>query len=216
MKCRKRKGFSLIELLVAIVVLGILGAITIAAGSAAQQRARITSAMTVFDDYKSAFNTAVMDHPGLVNDRLDTWTAPDGTGIGATYSSKDAFARLVANMNRALSTELKLTWNDTNKCYESTGEDPWGGKYVLLECPSDATTDDKWDPTTTDNQAAMRMSIWCTGIDPYIVVPESGVVTVRDISVGIVIEDKAGNLNYTTHGAQDGLKPFTDNIIHIQ
>lgn len=214
MERKKRKGFSLVELLVAIVVLGILGAITITAGTSAQRRARITSAMTVFDDYKAAFNTAVMDHAGLVNDREDAWN--EALNSGLTYSSKEGFARLVANMNRSLSTELKLVWNDTGKYYESTGNDPWGGKYVLLECPSDAATDMYWDPTQPANKAAMRMSIWCTGIDSDIIIPESGVVKVRDISVGIVIKDEAGDLSYVTHGASDEALPFIDNIIHIQ
>ena len=86
-KKQSRKGFSLIELLVAIVVLAILGTITITAGTSAQRRARITSAMTVFSDYRSAFNTAIMDHPGLVNDREELWVGPDGTDTGVMYTS---------------------------------------------------------------------------------------------------------------------------------
>lgn len=216
---KKRKGFSLIELLVAIVVLAILGAITITAGTSAQRRARITSAMTVFDDYKNAFNTAVMDHAGLVNDREDAWM--NVIKNGGTYSSKDGFARLVSNMNNSLSPDLKLVWNDDGY-WESVGSDPWGGKYVMLECPTESALDmwaqqsleDYWK--AIGNKANIRCSIWCTGIDPHIIQPESGTVTVRDISVGIVLRDDAGAITFETHGATNGLLPFTDNIIHMQ
>lgn len=212
---KARKGFSLIELLVAIVVLAILGAITITAGTAAQRRARVTSAMTVFDDYKSAFNTAVMDHPGLVNDREDAWTAPDGTGTGTTYTSKASFDRLVGYMNNSLSNDLQLTWN-VDGYYESKGNDPWGGKYVLLEYPGSDRTE-YWDFSTFDNKAALRLSIWCTGPDSDIIVPDvtDGNVTVRDHSVGITIQDVSGNISSETHGSTTESKPFLDSKIHI-
>lgn len=227
---RKRKGFSLVELLVAIVVLGILGAITITAGTSAQRRARVTSAMTVFDDYKNAFNTAIMDHAGLVNDREDAWT--EAMNNGMTYSSHEGFARLVGNMNRVLSNELSLVWNDTGKYWESVGNDPWGGKYVLLECPVDTdVSSDKeyyWDPTQAQNKACLRCSIWCTGNDPHIIVPEAGIVTIRDISIGISLRyetlyqdpttgvRRETGIHYTTHGAQDGDMPYIDQTIHVQ
>lgn len=218
MKGRKaRKGFSLIELLVAIIVLGILGAITIVAGSAAQQRARVTSAMTVFSDYKTAFNTAVMDHPGLVNDRENTWKGSDGTGDGSTYTSQEAFKRVVAYMNRALSENLQLELSEDGKYYQSRGNDPWGGKYVLLEYP-EVEGISYWDPTQVGSRNSMRFSIWCTGPDSDIVVPDAnGIVTVRTFSIGIAIVDAAGDITFQTHGAQDGdQKPFTDATIHIQ
>ncbi len=214
-----RKGFSLIELLVAIVVLAILGAITITAGTSAQQRARVTSAMTVFDDYKSAFNTALMDHPGLVNAREEAWMALDDAGNpdnGVTYTTKKAYDRLVTFMNRSLADNLKLTWN-AEGYYESAGEDPWGGKYVLLEYPgSDAAT--YWDFTQPTNQATLRVSIWCTGPDSDIVLPDESTncVTIRKFSVGLTLINQAGNLSFETQGASDGEKPFTDALIQIK
>lgn len=213
---KQRKGFSLIELLIAIVVLAILGAITITAGSAAQQRARVTSAMTVFDDYKAAFNTAIMDHPGLVNDREDTWLLPDGSGDGSAYTSVEAFKRLVGYMNKSLSEEQKLVVSADGKYYESVGNDPWGGKYVLLEYP-EVNGLTYWDPTTATAKASMRISIWCTGCDSDIVVPDAtGVSTVRDYSKGIVIVDAAGDITSQTHGASDESIPFLDGKIHIK
>lgn len=211
---KARKGFSLIELLVAIVVLAILGAITITAGTAAQRRARVTSAMTVFDNYRLAFNTAVMDHPGLVTDREDAWVAPDGTGTGALYTSKESFDRLVGYMNRSLSLDLQLTWN-ADGYYESSGNDPWGGKYVLLEYPG-SDSPDYWDFSTFDNKAALRLSIWCTGPDSDIIIPDGdNCVLIRDHSVGIAIQDVSGNITSETHGSTTEVRPFLDSKIRI-
>lgn len=216
---KKRKGFSLIELLVAIVVLAILGTITITAGSSAQRRARVTAAMTVFDDYKNAFNTAILSHAGLVTDPEDAWK--ESITGGTAYSSKNSYARLVKNMNDSLSPDLKLVWNDAGY-WESAGSDPWGGKYIMLEYPVDPA-DDKWSLQATEaywedigNRASLRCSIWCSGIDPHIVIPESGTVEVRDISVGMVMRNDAGTITFKSHGATNGELPFEGNIIYVQ
>lgn len=208
-KKQSRKGFSLIELLVAIVVLAILGTITITAGTAAQRRARVTSAMTVFSDYRSAFNTAIMDHPGLVNDREELWVGPDGTDTGVMYTSKEAFKRLVGYMNSSLSADLQLVPSADGPYYESKGNDPWGGKYVMLEYPDIPGGLSYYDPTQPHSKATICMSIWCTGVDSDIIIPdENGLVTVRDFSVGIAVMDHAGDLSSETHGSTDVSKPF--------
>lgn len=234
---KARKGFSLIELLIAIVVLAILGAITLVAGSSAQKRARITSAMTVFDNYKAAFDTAVMDHPGLVNDRLDNWVWKDESvspAVERPYNTVQAYKRLVGLMNKSLSDELKFVPSADGRYYESVGTDPWGGKYVLLEYPVVGDVS-YFDPTQANSQASLRFSIWCTGLDSDIIKPDAasapsttdpalsaealarivGWVRVRDYSVGITLNDTAGNFSYVTHGSNDGPYPYTDAYIPI-
>lgn len=231
-KQKARRGFSLIELLIAIVVLSIIGAITAFAGISAQRRARITSAMTVFDNYKNAFNTALMDHPGMVNDRYDDFTAKDGSLAGTVYTSVSAYEKLVGLMNRSLSDELQLSLNSSGLYYESAGEDPWGGKYVLHCYPEKEGVTDYWyfgEDGSTDpsrqalaiaNKSTMRVSIWCSGLDSDIILPDSdGRIIIRDISVGIGLVDEAGTFTYTTHGGSDNVLAYKDHIIrskHIQ
>ncbi len=222
---KSRKGFSLVELLIAVAVLGILGAITFVAGSSAQRRARVTSAMTAFDDYRSAFDTAIMDHPGVVTDRSDLWEkgTAEGGAPGAQYTSKDAFANIVQLMNKSLDDKLTLEWDDGLKAYASRGEDPWGGKYVLLEYPEKVGDNifdlTKTPPDTGAYRATMCFSIWCTGPDAGIVDPSDPAVSVNtsvsDGSVGCTYMDKAGDLISEMHGAQDGELPFTGSVIHF-
>lgn len=217
---KARKGFSLVELLIAIVVLAIIGGITIVAGTSAQKRARITSAMTVFDNYASAFNTAVMDHPGLVNDRADAWAASLAPSDAVPYSTLGAYSRLVGYMNKSLSDELRLVPSEDKTHYESVGNDPWGGKYVLLEYPE--IGGEVFDPESSSNQATMKISIWCTGLDSDIIPPKSDTpitnydpVEIRDYSVGVVLMDRAGDITKETQGSVDEDPPFLGATIPI-
>lgn len=61
-----RKGFSLVELLIAVVVLGILGAMLIAAGTAAQNKARVSVASNDIDSVRNAVYTAFMMKPQVM------------------------------------------------------------------------------------------------------------------------------------------------------
>lgn len=206
---RRRLGFSLVELIIAIVVLAILGTITFAAGSSSQKRARITAAMTVLDDYESAFETAMLNHAGIANDRKAEWT----NNSGATgYSSERAFSRLVEEMNKALSADKQFKWDSANKYWVSTGTDPWGGNYLLLEHP----TATYWDASVEANKATMSCSIWASGADDNIRTPVDGHVTVTTDSVGMAIISKQGTITKETYGDINGPKSFTGNTIHVQ
>ena len=70
-----RKGFSLVELLIAVVVLGILGAMLIAAGTAAQNKARVSVASNDIDSVRNAVYTAFMMKPQVMQytDNTDNW-----------------------------------------------------------------------------------------------------------------------------------------------
>ena len=92
-----------------------------------------------------------------------------------------------------------------------------------------------FDPNEANSQASIRFSIWCTGLDSDIVKadPSSAPTTVtpalssdaltrivgwsrvHDYSVGITLNDTAGNFTYATHGSNDGPYPYTDAYIPI-
>lgn len=197
---KKRRGFSLVELLIAVVVLGILAAMVINSGLSAQKRARNTAALTALKDYEAAFSTACMTHPGIMMDREDAWG--DGTG----YTTKAAMERVLSYMNEGLESSLQIGWSDTNSRYESVGEDPWGGKYIITEFPLVAEDAPGYSPVEAGGpaEAAMRLAVFSTGGDASI--EEAKVV--HDGSVGVALSYKGGYVNAFYQGVNESY-PFS-------
>lgn len=175
----KKLGFSLVELLVAIAVLGILTTLVIVSGSSAQQKARVTKMLSHYDGYASAFSETVLTYPGVMHDRkkiIDSSTPP-----GNSYSSKDGLSRVVFEINRLVDSDLQFVWNDEWKCYVSHGKDPWGGRYILTEYPQTNAADTDRYMAVGDYESCMSCSIWVEG-------PDHGIVS------GIIGEDSMGVL----------------------
>lgn len=123
---KARKGFSLVELLIAVVVLGILGAMLIAAGTAAQNKARISVASNDIDSARNAIYTALMMNPSVAG----------YTDATATATNWD---KAVVDL---INAELDETWQwdpiggtFTGKsgpvAQTRTMRDPWGNPYTL-------------------------------------------------------------------------------------
>lgn len=197
---KKRRGFSLIELLIAVVVLGILAAMVVNSGLSAQKKARATAALTALKDYEAAFSTAVMTHPGIMTDREKAWG--DGTG----YTTKKAMERVLSYMNESLETDLQLGWNDAATRYESVGEDPWGGKYIITEFPLVAEDATGYNPTEAGSpaEAAMRLAIFATGVDGSIEEDKK----VHDGSIGVGLEYRHGYVSSYFQGVSESY-PFS-------
>ena len=71
----KRAGFTIVELLIVIVVIGILAAITIVAFNGIQQRGRNSQTITAVKDYTKIYMAYALDHsayPGTGNYCLGT------------------------------------------------------------------------------------------------------------------------------------------------
>lgn len=200
-------GFSLVELLIAVVVLAILTGLVLNSGSAAQRKARITTAMTALENYNSAFSTVVLNHPGIMMDREDAWGDD-----GSSYTTSVAMARLVSSMNELLDNNLKLVPSGAEGgAYRSTATDPWGGYYVLMEYPFPEGNEDGYDPTTGAGKSAMRCSIWATGIDEGVIVDKK--VSKNSVGCGLIYRNGIVSTEY--HGVQDTSTayPYTDWIL---
>lgn len=212
----KRSGFSLVELLVAIIVLGILTGIVLQSGSAAQKKARATSAMTVLEDYENAFGTVMLEKPGIMMDRLEAWQEQDASGsvVLKDYTTKEAMSRLVREMNVYLEPTSQLLWDDELHVYRSQGIDPWGGYYIMVEYPYSSTNLDGYDPTTGKGISAMRCSFWAMGIDETIYYGEPGNTAqdglVTDSCIGLAMEYQGGYVHEHYHGGESDSTPFTD------
>ena len=195
-----RKGFSLVELLIAIVVLGIISGLLINSGVKAQEKARISAATTALSDFVGAFSTTCIQHPGIMNDRLESWGA-DGT----SYNTKKALERTVAYMNENLDSQFMFTWSDTDKCYVSLRQDPWGGNFCLYKYPFTDESATGAAPNT-DADPTMRLSIWATGNDDKILTDK----IIGERSVGVAVYFQSGNVDIRYNNV-DGKAPFTGN-----
>lgn len=126
-----RKGFSLVELLIAVVVLGILGAMLLAAGTAAQTKARVAVASNDIDSVRNAVYTAFTMK----------------TGFMQMHESKTTFQTLV----EAINAELDENWEwepigggeyaDHSGAIAQTKvqRDPWGNPYTMYVYTDDHT-----------------------------------------------------------------------------
>lgn len=97
---RKNSGFTIVELLIVIVVIGILAAITIVAFNGIQQRARNTQVISG----TTAYHKAILQYATLVGAY-----PTEGGCLGATYPGNACWrsgGSTAAAVNNALDTQL--------------------------------------------------------------------------------------------------------------
>lgn len=144
---KARKGFSLVELLIAVVVLGILGAMLIAAGTAAQNKARVSVASNDIDSVRNAVYTAFMMKPQVMQ-------YTDGTANWAQTVVNNINEELDENWQWELLPEVKNAANGA----PSSGpiaqtprmRDPWNNPYTMYIYTDSFTTTYR-DETGTQN-----------------------------------------------------------------
>lgn len=191
-RCGGRRGTSLVELIGVMIVLGILAVIAFGAVSVAVNNSKATTAEKALASYKSAFMQACSTHPGIIEDRFTAWEAGSGS-----YTSKDGLKKVVNYMNEVLDNDFVLTWNSTLLCYESQGEDPWGGKYILTEYPV-TSTENYYDPTTFDTRS-MEISIWATGKSDQLLIDH----VVGEDDFGVALRYNSGLITEKYHGSEN-------------
>lgn len=95
----KQSGFTIVELLIVIVVIGILAAITIVAFNGVQNRGKTAAAQSLADTVKKkaeAYNALNSTYPANVA-AFDTGTgATDETKLGTAEAAKVSTATIVA------------------------------------------------------------------------------------------------------------------------
>ena len=102
MGTKKQTGFTIVELLIVIVVIGILAAIVISAYGGVQQRAQNLQTQTVVKDYYKAFVAYAIDHGSYPNE-TSTYCLGEGytcTGIGSpSTAANDLIRPYMSNAN---------------------------------------------------------------------------------------------------------------------
>ncbi|MBC7868889.1 type II secretion system protein [Candidatus Saccharibacteria bacterium] len=113
----KKSGFTIVELLIVIVVIGILAAITVVAYGGIQDRAKVTKANTDLAQLSKAIQVARLSSNKIL---LQI------TGTGCTSCSDPTGSKMVLAL-----TQIALASN-TNLDGLKSG-DPWGNRYSMDE-----------------------------------------------------------------------------------
>lgn len=133
-------GFTIVELLIVIVVIGILAAISIVAYNGIQQRARDANRRSNVDNIAKTI--------GLVVAEYGRGSLAEGSGCGGNGNGSGWFVKSVADslypkdikdclVDAGYSGASKL--NDTSGCVGEGGDIPrkWGCRYMVAHCETD-------------------------------------------------------------------------------
>lgn len=120
----KQKGFTIVELLIVIVVIGILAAITIVAYNGVQQRAKVTSANSDLMNLNKAIQAARIN---------ESKTFMGITGTGCTSCSDTTGSKLSSAIDKISAA------SGANLSKLKTG-DPWGNPYSIDENEGEGAT----------------------------------------------------------------------------
>jgi len=137
-KRQPSKGFTIVELLIVIVVIGILAAITIVSFNGVQSRARTTKINTDITNLQKAITAARITNGGTplryVTNNTATgsncWGKPDGTDLAALSKADGCWVDYL----NALTVIKNIGGIDVTKLV-----DPWGRPYYIDENEAEAT-----------------------------------------------------------------------------
>lgn len=134
----------MMELVFSMVIIGILMTVAVVSHVKGRDKANALVIEEAFGAYSNAILDSFTSDPTLQLSTVDV-ISDVNSGKELTYSPEKAHGRMVGAINLIVNNELKFKWNADTRRYESAGEDPYGGKYILVDYPVDLTgrvTDD--------------------------------------------------------------------------
>ena len=175
---RRKDGFTLVELLVVIAIIAVLAGAGFAAGNAAIQKAKRTTALATCTALESAVNGFYTEYGAMPKDGISTDETVKTDATGTTFLK--VLLGLEGTAANALNTRaikfLSVREGKANKngiIYDTTGTnvaglfDPWGGAYYVM---LDGDYDEKVKPAPSAGGTAItlngrRSAAWSNGAD---------------------------------------------------
>lgn len=116
LKAKKGKGFTLVEILVVILIIGLLFVFLVPKISSSTDKAREVGLKTDFHSYEVAFESVMKEKSGL--------------GENAGLADEEA---VVTAVNEYLDPALKITYDAAGSKAEK--KDPWNNQYSFIAAP---------------------------------------------------------------------------------
>jgi prepilin-type N-terminal cleavage/methylation domain-containing protein len=174
---RRKHGFTLVELLVVIAIIAVLAGAGFAAGNAAIQKARRTTALATATSIEAAVNNFYTEYGTMPK---------SGLSADVVVNTKDDldFLRVLLGLNETANPPLNTRaikflsvregkGNRNGLVYNPAGTnvtglfDPWGGPYYIA---LDGDYDERVTPTPSAAGArpslnGRRVAVWSNGAD---------------------------------------------------